>query len=115
MSCSTPCRSTASSIEKGELRELYVGVEKDRLCEVVGPPSTPAITARIGELAHGLPDGYRGEVNLGIDTRWAGLASETLGAGYVMTVDYGYDPRSTLCAGPLAGHASVLLPAHPRR
>ena len=78
-------------VEKGELSELYVGVEGDRLCEVVGPPSTPAITARIGELAHGLPDGYRGEVNLGIDTWWAGLASETLGAGYVMTVDYGYD------------------------
>ena len=91
MSCSTPCRSTDSSSKNGELSELYVGVEGDRLCEVVGPPSTPAITARIGELAHGLPDGYRGEVNLGIDTWWAGLASETLDAGYVMTVDYGYD------------------------
>ncbi len=78
-------------VEKGELRELYVGIEGDRLCEVIGPPSTPAIAARIGELAHGLADGYRGEVNLGIDTWWAGLASETLGAGYVMTVDYGYD------------------------
>ena len=78
-------------VEKGELRELYVGVEGDRFCEVIGPPSTPAIAARIGELALGLPDGYRGEVNLGIDTWWAGLASETLDAGYVMTVDYGYD------------------------
>ena len=55
-------------IEKDELRELYVGVEEDRLCEVIGPPSTPAIAARLGELAHGLPDGYRGEVNLGIDS-----------------------------------------------
>ena len=78
-------------VEKGELRELYVGVEGDRFCEVIGPPSTPAITARIGELAHGLPDGYLGEVNLGIDNWWAGLASETLDTGYVMTVDYGYD------------------------
>lgn len=78
-------------VEKGELRELYVGVERDRFCEVIGPPSTPAIAARVGELGLGLPDGYRGEVNLGIDTWWAGLASETLDAGYVMTVDYGYD------------------------
>ena len=78
-------------VEKGELRELYVGVEGDRLCEVIGPPSNPAITARIGELAHGLPDSYLGELNLGIDTWWARLVSETLDAGYVMTVDYGYD------------------------
>ena len=78
-------------IEKGELRELYVGVEGDRFCEVIGLPSTPAIAARLGELAHGLPDGYRGEVNLGIDSWWADLVSNTLDAGYVMTVDYGYD------------------------
>ncbi len=78
-------------VEKGELRELYVGVEGDRLCEVVGPPSTPAIAARIGELADRLPEGYRGEVNLGIDDWWAGLASNTLDAGYVLTIDYGYD------------------------
>ena len=78
-------------VEKGELRELYVGVEEDRLCEVVGPPSTPAIAARIGELADRLPEGYRGEVNLGIDDWWAGLASNTLDTGYVLTIDYGYD------------------------
>ena len=77
-------------VEKGELRELYVGIEGDRLCEVIGPPSTSAITARIGELALGLPDGYRGEVNLGIDSWWADLVSNTLDTGYVMTVDYGY-------------------------
>ena len=78
-------------IEDGEMRELYVGVDGDRFCEVTGPPSTPAIADRIGELACGLPDGYRGEVNLGIDTWWADLASDTLEAGYVLTVDYGYD------------------------
>ena len=78
-------------IENGAPRELYVGVEGDRFCEVVGPPSTPAIAGRVGELANALPDGYRGEVNLGIDTWWADLVSDTLEAGYVMTIDYGYD------------------------
>ena len=78
-------------IESRVLRELYVGVEGDRFCEVLGPPSTPEIADRLGELAIGLPDGYRGEVNLGIDAWWADLASDTLEAGYVLTVDYGYD------------------------
>ncbi len=78
-------------IENGVLRELYVGVEGDRFCEVVGPPSTPAIADRLGVSADGLPDGYLGEVNLGIDTWWTDLASDTLEAGYVLTVDYGYD------------------------
>ena len=78
-------------IENGVPRELYVGVEGDRFCEVTGPPSTPAIADRLAESAEGLPDGYRGEVNLGVDTWWADLASDTLEAGYVLTVDYGYD------------------------
>ena len=30
-------------------------------------------------------------MNLGIDSWWAELASDSLDAGYVMTVDYGYD------------------------
>ena len=78
-------------IEKGEVRELYVGVETDRFCEVVGPPSVPAVAARLGELAHGLPDGHRGEVNLHIDTWWVDLISSSLDSGYVLTVDYGHD------------------------
>ena len=78
-------------IENGVPRELYVGVEGGRFREVVGPPSTPAIADRVGESAHGLPDGYRGEVNLGIDTWWTDIASDRLKAGYVLTIDYGYD------------------------
>ncbi len=78
-------------IEMGGPRELYVGLEGDRFCEVVGPPSTPAIADRLGESARGLPDGYRGEVNLGIDAWWADLVSGTLASGYVLTIDYGYD------------------------
>ena len=78
-------------IEKDELRELYVGVEGDRFCEVVGPPSTPAMADRLGKLARGLSDGYRGEVNFGIDSWWADMVSNTLDSGYVLTVDYGHD------------------------
>ncbi len=84
-------------IEKGELRELYVGLEGDRFCEVVGPLSTPAIADRLGESARGLPDGYRGEVNLGIDAWWADLVSDTLESGYLLTIDYGHD-RANLYA-----------------
>ncbi len=78
-------------IEKGGPRELYVGLEDAAFCEVVGPPSTPAIAARIGDLARRLPDGYRGEENLGVGDWWADLVSGTLDTGYVLTIDYGYD------------------------
>lgn len=79
------------AIEKGEVREIYVGVEGDQFCEVIGPPSDPAIAARLGDLAYSLADDYRGEVNLHIDAWWADLVSNSLDSGYVLTVDYGHD------------------------
>ena len=77
------------AIEDGELRELYVTLDEDgRLGERLGAPSTPAIGERLSRLGRQLPDGFRGEVNLGIEG-WTRASSSALERGYVLTIDYG--------------------------
>ena len=76
-------------IEDREPRELYVTLDEDgRLSESLGPPSTPAIGERLSRLDRRLPDGFRGEVNPGIE-RWTREAASALERGYVLTIDYG--------------------------
>ena len=75
-------------VEKGEIRELFVGLGEDALTDVTGPVSDPKINERVGPLLERLPDGYRGEVNLGL-TKWADDVGRTLDRGYVLTIDYG--------------------------
>ena len=76
-------------IEDGELRELYVTLDDDgRFRERLGSPSTNAIGGRLSRLDRELPDGFRGEVNLGIEG-WTREAASALERGYVLTIDYG--------------------------
>ena len=77
------------TIREGAVRELYVTVDGDRFVEEEGPPSTPAIEVRLASITKALPDGYRGEVNLGLDA-WAGDVSSALDRGFVLTIDYGH-------------------------
>ena len=76
-------------IKDGELRELYVTLDDDGwFSERLGPPSTNAIEGRLSRLGGRLPDGFRGEVNLGIEG-WTRDAASALERGYVLTIDYG--------------------------
>ena len=68
--------------------ELYVGVENGVLVESAGPVSSPEITERVAPFVSDLPDGYRGEVNLGLRA-WADRVAVILERGYVLTIDYG--------------------------
>ena len=77
------------AVRDGAVREVYVALDGDRFVEEEGPPSTPAIEARLASLANPLPDGYRGEVNLGLDA-WAEDVSSALDRGFVLTIDYGH-------------------------
>ena len=75
----------------GELWELYVDIgEDDELTMIEGVVSTVDIANRLSDLVGTLPDGYRGEVNVGIHT-WASRVSKTLRRGYVLTIDYGFE------------------------
>ena len=72
------------------VREIFVTEDDDgRLIEEAGDPSTPGIADRLAGLDHRLPDGYTGEVNLGI-ADWARNVSAAMDRGFVVTVDYGY-------------------------
>lgn len=75
-------------VDGGELLELYVGLENGDLVDSPGPISDPEIAGRVTPFLADLPDGYRGEVNLGL-RQWAEDVGQTLQRGYLLTIDYG--------------------------
>ena len=72
------------------VREIYVTIRDGELDMSLGAPSNPVIEERLRPYLDALPDGYRGEVNLGI-AGWAEQVAQALDAGFVATFDYGYD------------------------
>ena len=79
------------TVEQGELREIYVALGPDgALSEQTGTPSTPALAERFTDLGIRLSEGYRAEVNLGLD-EWFSDLSRSIMQGYVLLIDYGHD------------------------
>ena len=75
------------------LAELFVDVDSEgKFYSVVGEPSTPLLAQRLGRLGIELPEGTRGEINLGIGP-WARRVSETIERGFVVTIDYGHESK----------------------
>ena len=90
-------------IDQGGVREMYVTVDDHgRFTELLDRPSTHEVAARVSKLGVGLPEGFRGEVNLDLPT-WMGDVSAALDRGFVVTVDYGYETRDLLSADKAAG------------
>jgi SAM-dependent MidA family methyltransferase len=77
---------------KRELREIYVSAEDDRLCEQMGPLSTPALEEYFVDQGIALEDEQQAEVNLAA-CRWIEAAGKSLGRGFVLTIDYGHEAR----------------------
>ena len=78
-------------IAGGQVEEMYVSVGNNGdFREEYGPPSTDRIAERLSALPRKLPDGFRGEVNLGLGD-WMNDAASALDSGYVLTIDYGYE------------------------
>jgi SAM-dependent MidA family methyltransferase len=73
----------------GRLLERYVAMEADRLVEQLDYPSTPALEQYFERLAVRLPEGFQTEVNLEA-LEWVAKISGLLGAGFVLTIDYGH-------------------------
>lgn len=80
-------------IRDGIPLEIFVGTEDGGLTELFLPPTTPLIERRLRPFLKELPDGYRGEVNAGLD-EWAELQARTLEHGWTLTIDYGFDRAS---------------------
>ena len=78
-------------VEAGLLRELFVSLDdQGELFEISGEPSTTLLATRLGERVEDMPDGSRGEVNLGIGP-WMSDVSRALKRGFVLTIDYGHE------------------------
>jgi SAM-dependent MidA family methyltransferase len=97
-------------VERGELREFYVGSDGETLREELGPLSTPEIETFFREQGVTLREGQQAEAGLAA-CRWIAEAGRRLGRGFVLTVDYGHEAaelyderhhRGTLLA--YAGH-----------
>jgi SAM-dependent MidA family methyltransferase len=77
--------------QHGRLCELLVGLDQHgAFAEVVGEPSTAALSQRFEDLGIKLPDGYRTEVNLGLEP-WLRGVSDAMERGYVLLIDYGHE------------------------
>ena len=84
-------------VERGALRELYVGIESDvadgyegQLVEIAGDPSTPDLERRLSDVGANLFDGQTAEICLLLDD-WAESVAASLDMGFVLTIDYGRD------------------------
>lgn len=76
-------------VRDGVPREIYITLQDGELREVLDEPNTPELIQAIARLDHKLPEGYRGEVNLGVKT-WIDEASQALDRGFIVTIDYGH-------------------------
>jgi SAM-dependent MidA family methyltransferase len=76
--------------ERNGLREVYVTLSKDGLCEQVGDLSSSATSGYFAEQHIQLHEGQQAEVNFEA-CRWMEEAARKLGRGFVMTIDYGHE------------------------
>ena len=90
-------------IQGGRALEVFVTLREERLEEVLDEPSTEEIPARVREaVGDGLPEGFRGELNLGLEA-WATEVARTLDRGFVLTVDYGGTAKELYAADRAQG------------
>ncbi len=76
-------------VERGELREIYVGWDGTRFIEQTGPLSTPALREYFAMQNIVLREGQQAEANLAA-CRWIEDTGRRLGRGFVLTIDYGH-------------------------
>jgi len=72
-----------------KLKEIYVGLDGNRIIELKQDISSPDIINYIKEFFIDIPNGYRTEINLKIKD-WLKEISEILTEGFILTIDYGY-------------------------
>ena len=76
--------------EGSDLREIYVGLGTNGLCEQFGPLSTPALAEYLTEQGITLQEGQQAEINLEA-CEWIKEIGARLGRGFVLTIDYGHE------------------------
>jgi SAM-dependent MidA family methyltransferase len=88
----------------GSIREVFVDVRGETLCEIEGEPGTPSILQYLDDVGIALRDGAEIEVNLRLEP-WLRDVGASLAKGQMLTIDYGYEaveverfPRGTALA-----------------
>ncbi len=76
-------------VERGALREIYVGWDGQRFVELIGPLSTPALREYFAIQDIVLREGQQAEANLAA-CRWIEDVGHRIGGGFLLTVDYGH-------------------------
>jgi SAM-dependent MidA family methyltransferase len=103
---------------RGQLRERHVDWGDGGFVEVLGPPSSPALAARLAEEEVSLVEGQQAEICLAIEP-WLAETTAPLARGLVLLIDYGhpaaelYGPRRR--AGTLAAYVGHRVHADPYR
>lgn len=77
------------TVRGGQLREVYIALQGDRLVEVIDDLSTPLLSRQLAEEGITLPEGYRTEVNLSL-APWMKRIARSLKRGFIITIDYGH-------------------------
>jgi len=78
--------------EHNDLREIYVGLCKNGLCDEIQPLSSAALTEYFAEQQISLLAEQQAEINLAA-CRWIAEAGAKLKRGFVLSIDYGHEAR----------------------
>ncbi|MCZ6789652.1 MAG: SAM-dependent methyltransferase [Chloroflexi bacterium] len=81
------------TVREGRLQELFVGYKDGQFVEVIGEPSTAALSARLEAEGVTLAEGQRAEICLALEP-WIQDAAASLERGFVLTVDYGHPAQA---------------------
>lgn len=84
------------------LREVYVAERSGELAAIDGPPSTPAIEARLARVGARLEPGWLAEVSLDAEG-WVEAAACSLARGFLVIIDYGREARELYSAAHPCG------------
>ena len=76
--------------EGNDVREIYVGLRANGLCEQFGPLSTTALAEYLTEQKITLQEGQLAEINLEA-CAWIEQVGARLGRGFALTIDYGHE------------------------
>jgi len=76
----------------GALREIFVGLDGERLADHEAPLSSPAIAEYFAQQGVVLAEGQQAEAALAA-ADWMEAAGRRLGRGFVLTIDYGHEVR----------------------
>ncbi len=79
-------------VQRGVLREIYVGLEAGGFTELLEEPSAPALEDYFRALGIVLEEGQQAEVCLDA-CKWIENAGRALERGFVMTIDYGHEAK----------------------